>query len=55
MLAYLGLVLVGVVVVAVMRGLALGWPWAVGPALLAGIVAFGLAGHLWWMKRGAGR
>lgn len=54
-MAYLGLVLLGAVVLAFLRGRVLGWPGAIGPALLAGLLAFFLAGHLWWRKRGAGR
>ena len=54
-LVYLGVVVVAVAVLAIARGAALGWPWAIGPALLAGVVAFGLAGHLVWRRRGPGR
>jgi hypothetical protein len=50
-LVYLGAMVLAVTGVAVVRGMALGWPWAVGPALLTGVIAFGLAGHLWWRRR----
>jgi hypothetical protein len=53
-LVYLGVVLLAVVGLGVARGLAIGWPWALGPALLAGVLAFGIAGHLVWRRRGPG-
>ena len=48
---YLGVIGLAVVGFAIARGMALGWPWAIGPALLAGVIAFGLAGHLWSRRR----
>lgn len=51
LLVYLVLVLQAVVVLAVLRALARGWPAAIGPLLLAGAVALGVGGHLWWRKR----
>lgn len=50
-LVYLSVIVLAVTGMAVARGMALGWPWAIGPALLAGAIAFGLAGHLWWRRR----
>ena len=54
-LAYLAVVVLGVLALAILRGLALGWPWVIGPALLAGVVALGVGGHVWWRRNGGGR
>lgn len=54
MIVYLALLVLGAVALAILRGLALGWPEAIAPAVLAGAVAIGMFGYLRWTGRAGG-